>query len=252
MRESTWRLLLAAFHRACRTPAYRVLLAETGVSPDDITEPKDFLQLPILDKHNTFERFAVHELCVDGTPGDVASVLTSSGHSGVFAFGLYSRQEAKAAEERLDAVFDGLFKVQSRKTLMINCLPMGVRVPTRACTIGDTSVRADMALGQIRGFARYFEQIVLLGETAFVKHLLELGIKQGVDWSAMTVHVIVGEEPMAENARGYLQALLAIDPRRPETGKVISSMGVGELGLHLFYEDPPRRPAARSATASSR
>lgn len=228
-----------AFQRAAaRVPAYRQLLGEAGIDPAGICTPTDLLRLPVLDKHNTFQRFPIHELCLDGQTGELGAVLTSSGHSGVFAFGLSTRAEAAAAVTAVDAILDSLFQVRSRRTLLINCLPMGVRIDTRACTAADTSVRPDMAVGLVAAFARYHEQILLVGETAFIKQVLELGQARGLAWERLPVNIIVGEEVMAENARLYLESVLG-NRGRGEDGHVLTSMGIGELGLNLFFEAPP-------------
>jgi phenylacetate-CoA ligase len=52
--------------------------------------------------------------------------------------------------------------------------------------------------------------------------------------------VITGEEPLAENARIYLERILGIKTGQAHQGMVVSSMGVAELGLNLFFETPPR------------
>jgi phenylacetate-CoA ligase len=240
---SSFELALDAFRRAAKlVPAYRCLLDEAGIRPDEVTDASGFSRVPILDKQNTFQRFGIEELCAGGRLGPLASVLTSSGHSGVFAFGVYDHEASRAAEDAIDDVLDTVHHVRSRPTLLINCLPMGVKVPTRACTLAETSVRPDMAAAVVKTFAARFEQTILVGDAAFIKHLLEFGEKQGIDWHRLTVHVFAGEEPLAENARRYIGAMLGVDVRRPETGLVVSSMGIGELGLNLFSEVPPVGP----------
>lgn len=224
---------------AQRVPAYRRILAEAGVRPEQILSLDDFLALvPILDKNGTFYRFPLAELCLDGELGRPSAVLTSSGHSGRFSFGLYERERADAESRHIDDVLDAFFSVRSRPTLLINCLPMGVKVTTRACTLAETSVRADMVTAIVRGFGEHYEQIIIVGDTAFVKHVVELGQQEGVDWPGMQVHVIVGEEPIAENARKYLELMLGIGEIGFDQGFVGSSMGVAELGLNLFVELP--------------
>jgi len=233
--------VLAAFGAAARrVPAYGRILADAGVKADEIRTLADFQsRVPVIDKHATFQRFPLADLCLDGDPGELGGVLTSSGHSGVFAFGLYDRVGTEMETARTDEALDMIFAVKSRKTLLINCLPMGVKVYTRACTLGETSVRADMATALVKQFAPHYEQIVLVGDAAFLKHVIELGAEQGINWPELLVHVIVGEEPLAENARSYLAGLLGIDPGDPRTGLIGSSMGVAELGLNLFFEIPP-------------
>jgi len=232
---------LLAFHRAAsQVPAYLILLTEAGIRPQDIRTRSDFARLPILDKASTFQRFPVEKLCVDGQVGALGSVLTSSGHSGIFAFGLNGREHRSFAAAAIDDALDQLFDVRSRRTLLVNCLPMGVRVPTDACTLAETSVRPDMVVGLVRAFAHHFDQLILVGETAFIKHTLELGRDARVDWPALPVQVIVGEEPLAENARKYLEAILGSAAGAADRGIVASSMGVAEFGLNLLFEMPPR------------
>ncbi len=234
---------LAAFHRAASCiPAYRALLADNGICAEKVTSAENFKQLPVVDKANSFLRFPIEQLCVDGKLGDLASVLTSSGHSGSFAFGLTEKNAAHGAAAVIDDFLDGLFSVKSRRTLLINCLPMGVKVATEACTLAETSVRPDMAVGLVQAFGRHYEQIILVGETAFIKLLLELGEKKGIEWPSYLIHVAVGEEPLAENARKYLEGILGIETPSAREGLVFSSMGVAELGLNLFAEVPPAAP----------
>lgn len=236
-------LVLETFHRvSARVPAYRMLLNEAGITPSAITSIADFSRLPVLEKKDTFQRFPIEELCVEGRLGQLASVLTSSGHSGVFAFGLIGAETLSGITRWIDDLLDTLFSVRSQPTLLINCLPMGVKVHTQACTVAEVSVRPDMAIGLIQAFGRHFAQIILVGDAAFVKLLLESGSRAGIDWPTLRVHVILGEEPLAENARKYLQEILGIDWRNPAGGIVCSSMGVGEIGLNLFSEVPPLAP----------
>ena len=210
--------------------------------PKAVKTLADFERLPVLEKRDTFQRFGVDELCAGGTLGRLGSVLTSSGHSGIFAFGLSGTKAPAAAARWIDGLLDHLFAVRSRRTLLINCLPMGVKIYTQACTLAETSVRPDMAIALVRAFARHFAQIIFVGDPAFIKLLLELGVDSGVDWHSLRIHVIVGEEPLAENARKYIETILGLDVHRPENGVVISSMGVAELGLNLFSEVPPLAP----------
>jgi len=233
--------VLGAFHRAAeRVPAYRQILCEHGVDPKEVRDLPSFLdRVPVLNKHATFQRFAIHELCVDGELGLPESVLTSSGHSGVFSFGLYDASQARADLDRVDRYAEMLFQAQSKRTLFINCLPMGVSIHTRLCTVGQTSVREDIAAALIAQFARYYDQLILGGEAAFLKRLLEFARSQGIDWRKPHVHVLLGEEPLAENARKYIEGIIGTDVRTPEHGMVISTMGVAELGMFLFVEAPP-------------
>jgi phenylacetate-CoA ligase len=232
--------LIAAFQKAANeVPAYQQILAEVGTDPADVKSMEDFTtKVPVLDKKSTFGRFSVAQLCRSGNLGRPAGVLTSSGHSGKFAFGIYDGKDVQGEIEQADNALDRLFQVRCKETLLINCLPMGVQIPTRACTLAQTSVRPDMATTLVKELGPLYEQTILVGEAAFIKQVLELGRGLGIEWQKLLVHVIMGEETLAENARMYLGNMLGIDVFRPETGLIGSSMGVAEVGLNLFFEFP--------------
>lgn len=245
-RQESLRRAVAAFQEAAAAvPAYGQLVREAGLDPRAVSTLESFQQVPILDKRSYLARFALHEICRGGSIGQPQSVLTSSGHSGVFAFGLYNSADADEELRKIDDYLDDLIQVRTRRTLLLNCLPMGVTVPTCTCTVGNVSVREDMACSLARQFAPDFHQVLMLGDAVFIKHLLEYGISQGIDWAAMRLHIIVGEEILAENARRYLHTLTGMELDRPEEGMVVSSMGVGELGLNIFKEAPPIQPLIR-------
>src|SRR5687767_4765688 len=117
--------VLAAFTNAARrVPAYRCILSEAGIRSEDIKVLGDFGRLPILEKRSTFQRFALEELCLDGRLGRPGTVLTSSGHSGIFAFGITDSSRTEAAADWIDDALDAMFAVRARSTLLVNCLPM--------------------------------------------------------------------------------------------------------------------------------
>jgi phenylacetate-CoA ligase len=231
-------LLLSEFRRAAETvPAYRTLLDEEGVGAASISDQASFSSLcPLLSKKNTFERFPLDQLSVGGELTDVADVLTSSGHGGRFSFGVISRKEASAGARFIDLAFDEAFRIATRKTLTINCLPMGVIFSSHQMTVATTSVREDMAVALIEAFGHHYEQIVLAGDPLFMKRFTDYASARGVHWGRYRVNVIIGEEVFGENYRGYLAGCFGLDVSDPQSGYVMSSFGVGELGLHLCYE----------------
>jgi phenylacetate-CoA ligase len=232
--------LLELFRNTARSvPAYKKLLAEKGISPESVKTIDDFRStVPLIDKHNTFIQYEdkLEELCVDGCLGDVVSVLTSSGHSGRFSYGVISKNEDKSVRTFVDLFIDLYFDIENQKTFLINCLPMGVKVPSNLMVVADVSVRPDMALALIKSFGRKFDQIIVVGENTFIKFMLDLGIERRFDWPSYNIKLILGEETFPEGLRTYLGTVLGknIDT----AGKVIigSSMGISEIGLSVFQE----------------
>ena len=234
------RKLLNAFRRAARcSPAYRQLLAEVGVDPATIRTAADFRdRCPVLEKSATFGRFSVRELLADDiAAGDLASVLTSSGHGGGgFALGLATRAQLKNAAFDIDLGLNLAFDIDRRRTLLVNCLPMGVTFQSAAVCVANVSVREDMACAIVKQAGDLFEQIVLCGDPLFLKKLCDYSQDIGLDWRRYRLNVIVGEETFTESFRDYLADVLGIDPDASDGGLIGSSMGVGELGLNLFNE----------------
>lgn len=232
--------VLRAFRRAASSvPAYRKILAEHGINPGDIRSITAFKSLcPTLNKSNTFARFALDELCAPGTVDQLAGVLTSSGHGARFGYGLSTRAQAKHASDAIDLGLEYAFQVDSKKTLLINCLPMGVRFSSNCVTVAETSVREDMAVAIATEFGRLFEQIILVGDPLFFKLVTDHARDRGIDWKNYRVHLIIGEETFGENYRNYLADHFHLNADDPAGGMIGSSMGVGELGLNLFYETP--------------
>lgn len=244
--------LLKVFRRAAASvPAYREILAEHGVSADQIADLAAFVRLcPLLRKANTFQRFPIAALCVGGTIGDLAGVLTSSGHGGSFSFGVVDRKDAALHAAFTDHALDQAFGVASRRTLAINCLPMGVGLATHCMTLATTSVREDMVAALVQTFGAHYEQIVLVADPLFLKRLLDHAEERGLDWSRHRVGAVLGEEIFGERYRAYVTARLGLDAAAPERGYVMSSFGVGELGLHLCYETPATIALRRAAAAA--
>ncbi len=229
--------LIPAFHRvAAGVPFYARLLESQGVDPHGIRGLEEFKEcVPILDKRSTFRDQPIDQLCMDGSLKGVKSLLTSSGHSGVFAFGVQTQRDLTQARRAADVGLEYAFEISRRKSLLINALPMGVKVET-SLPLAETSVRQEMVWAVIRKFSPYFEQMILLGEGSFLKKVIEEGREQGIDWGSRIFHFVSGEEGIAESLRTYVGGLLGLDFASPHGGMFCSSMGVGELGLNLFHE----------------
>jgi len=244
--------VLSEFRRAATdVPAYRTLLQEQGVRAADVRDLAAFSRLcPLLSKRNTFDRFRLQEMSVGGRLADLADVLTSSGHGGRFSFGVVTRQQAAASTDFLDRALDDAFGIAARKTLAINCLPMGVVFASNLMTVATTSVREDMAVALLEAFGDQYEQLLLVGDPLFMKRFTDHARERGIDWSRYRVNAIIGEEMFGPHFRGYLAASLGLTVGQPGGGYVMSSFGVGELGLHLLYETPATIELRRAACSN--
>ena len=233
------RRALKAFHRAAATvPAYGRLLRQRGVAPSSVRTIEDFRnKVPIVDKETIFVDNELRDLCVGGTLDDVALFYSSSGHSGVFSFGVEARGQARQIALGLEFALQDIFHVLDRRTLLVNCLPMSVRVHTRTISVAETSVRLDVIWTLVKKLRNDFEQFLFAGEQLFLKKVFEEGAEQGVPWREIVVHAITGAEYVAENYRSYLASLLGIDFDRPERGVIGVNFGLSELSLSILSEN---------------
>lgn len=242
--------VLAAFQRTARlVPAYRRFLRERGIRPVDVRSIENFKRLvPVIDK-GVFAENELRELCVGGNLDGISLFWSSSGHSGAFSYGIETRRDARRTAKGVDFMMQNTFRALDRRTLLINCLPMGVKVPSRLIPLAETALRADVVWALVDKLRHDFEQFVLIGEHLFLKKLIEEGMDQGVPWKEITVHVLTGAEYVAEDYRSYLAGLLGIDLGRPETGTIRINFGLSELCLTIFSEQEGTMAIRRRALA---
>ena len=156
--------LHAAFQRAASSvPAYRRLLQEHDVDASAIVDCGD-IRGPLPDSHEgQYVRPVCHRSAVRGR---------RHGRSRGRAHQLRSwrtffvRAEHAAAARRWSShdrlrPRRGIFDSQ-RRTLVINCLPMGVGFSSATATVATTSVREDMAMALVSTFGAHYEQIIIV------------------------------------------------------------------------------------------
>lgn len=246
---------LRCFQRAAsQSMAYRTLLDEANVDPARILSVADFVaHCPLLEKANTFRRFEISSLLAkDIQPNQIASILTSSGHgANGYALGLSTRSQLLSTPAIIDLGLDIAFDTDRRRTLLINCLPMGVTFQSNAVCVANVSVREDMACAIVEQAGKLFDQIILCGDPLFLKRLCDYSQTKAIDWRQYRMNVIIGEETFSESFRAYLAARLGIDLDDASGGMIGSSMGVGELGLNLFNETRETIAVRRACNRSS-
>src|SRR5262249_17322095 len=102
--EEGARLTFLAFDRQMReVPAYREICRTQGIDTKRIVDLESFKKnAPILDKFNTFGASSIRDLCRGGGVDGVRSILTSSGHSGVFSFGVNTVENLARSSRSID------------------------------------------------------------------------------------------------------------------------------------------------------
>lgn len=220
----------------CST-AYQALLREQGLSPEKLGLETPLNSLPVLTKANTFGRFGLDELSRPVPIRSLADVLTSSGRGGnSFGYRLTTRDVHEESWFDIDLGLQDVFDVDRKRTLLVNCLPMGVVFRSKAVTVANVSVREDMACSILRDIGPKFDQTIVCTDPLFVRRLLDEGERAGVNWAALNTSFIMGEEMLVETQRDYVAVRIGLDLENEPHRLIGSSYGVGELGLNLFFE----------------
>lgn len=232
---------------ATKVPAYRHLLIKSGVAPNQVRRIKNFdSRVPVLDKANYFAAHDLPSLCVNGSLTDVAAAYTSSGFSKTFSWGVETAADGEALRLNIDILLETHFAAARRSTLLINALPMGVKVPAGLPIVLDTGPRADACLAAVKTIGPHVQQIVLVGEHPFIKRMVEEGAEdRDVAWKKRRVFVVTGGEWVACNFAKYIGKPLGHDPRDESRGHVMVNLGVSEIGLSVGIETPDARRVRR-------
>ncbi|MHC4996510.1 MAG: phenylacetate--CoA ligase family protein, partial [Planctomycetota bacterium] len=194
---------------------------------------------PVSDKTRCFAGRSLEEVCPTGALRRSASVYTSSGHSGVFSFGVESRADERRLIRRVDRLLNLYFQTRSRATLLINALPPGVRIPSRSVTVFEASSQPRAVLAALERVAPAFDQVVLVAEQPLLKHVAECAVLAGIDFQQLIVHAITGGAALPAGYRDYVGRLLGHG--QPGGGDIWNSYGVSEVSLSLGQETPDSR-----------
>lgn len=237
------RAALRSFRRAALTSrGYRAHLEHLGVDHRMVSR---LSQVPFTDKRSVFGDHI--DFWVDGgSISEAAELLTSSGASGLFSVGVTSRAERRAQERTFDLTIRSLGGGEDTSTLLLNCLPMGISIPTRLATVATPSVHLEMAVELLARAGASFDRVIIAAEPLFLKELGETALRErGPEFGSHVVACFVGGEWVAESWRRYVSELFGFSPEPSDRLGLMVSMGAAEVGLHVLHETPPLRTARR-------
>ncbi|HBR15641.1 MAG TPA: hypothetical protein DD723_08935 [Candidatus Omnitrophica bacterium] len=228
---------VGVFNRHAATNSlYRKILENEGFHGHKITDIDAFkTHVPVIDKNKLFH--PLNNIDTRDLLGDVRSILLSSGSSGTFSFGLATAPEINASARFLEVLLNHFYHTLEEKTLIINCL--SVKLPALNLAAAEIGPRSDSLLYILNTLAPRFSQTIIIGDNYFIKNALEeYSSHKNSPASSLRIHLILGGVYLPENLRGHLYHLLHIDENDPQTGSILSSMGISEFGLNLFFESP--------------
>lgn len=223
LKQIAQRKVLKLFSNAsARVPAYKRFLKKHKVNPNSVKTIKDFTKIPATTKENYIEKYQLKDRCWDGDLGRAHMISTSSGTTGkphVWPRNLYAEIEGAYAHE---LILKGICGVDKKKTLFINGFAMGNWIAgtfTLACanlvawknyklTSVTPGYSADAIIELLENLSPIFQQTIITGHTPFLKELIELAIKKGVNFKKIHVFMLGTGQGITENWRRYILKLL--------------------------------------------
>ena len=172
---------------------------------------------------------------------DLAEVLTSSGHGGRFSFGLSTRRQKADAS--------GHDRLRPRRGIFDLAAPYAchqLSADGRGILVRDGNGGDDQrARGHGHGAGEHVRGALRPDRprdrsACSCAACSTTGSERGVNWRKYRLGVVIGEEIFGEHFRSYVACKLGLDVDEPDGGYIMSSFGVGELGLHLCFETPRR------------
>jgi phenylacetate-CoA ligase len=246
------KVLSSFLSAAKKNTAYRNILENLSVKPSEIKTMGDFkARVPVINKDTYFDASPFNEIIAPRDFPKITDIMTSSGFTGKFAFGANLRKDAGKARFFVDMALDLLFHTSRKKTLLINCTPMGVHVET-SLPLAETSVRSDMALAMLQRVSPFYEQTILIGDPFFMKKLVEEGCEAGIPWRNLGVSLVLGQDWFPETLRTYLASLMEMEADETSGRLILATMGLTELGLNVFHESPETMRIRKMAQSDNR
>jgi phenylacetate-CoA ligase len=229
---------------ATSVPAYRAFLAEHGVDP----ATTDWAAIPLLTKENYLRRHPLPHLCRGGTLDAADTVAVSSGSSGQPTVWPRSVVDELVVARRFEHALHASFRADERSTLVVVCFALGNWVggmyTAAACrhlaakgyplTVATPGNNLDEILRVVAELGPRFDQVVLAGYPPFVKNVIDTGCHRGLDWTALSIRLLLAGEVFSEEWRTLVGERAGM--RRAETDSV-SLYGTADAGV-LGTETP--------------
>jgi phenylacetate-CoA ligase len=229
---STARALRTARNAARRVPAYRDHLERHGVDPGGI---RSLAELPETDKASYIDQHPLPARCLDGRLPLVGTTIDESSGSTGTPYN-WVRGAVERDHVRRMIGFFARYSFGTEPLVVLNAFSMGAWATGMTTAIAlernglvkATGPHVDKIIGTMRELGPGYRYLIV-GYPPFVKLLLDEGDARGFDWSAYTMHALLGGEGNSEGLRDYLL-------RRFES--VVSGYGATDVEIGLAAETP--------------
>lgn len=249
-------IALKLFHKAAkRVPAYRDFLKSHKVDPNKIKTVDDFKHLPLVDKENYLRKYPIKDLCWDGDLFTNNIISVSSGSTGEPFFWYRGKEQHEEAGDIYEMIYRDIFDAGNKSTLLVVCFAMGTWIAGTYTTYGGMyvadrgyklnvatpSIEKQDAINLIKRLHDNYDQIIIAGYPPFVKDVVDLGTKQGVDWEKMLVKFSFAGELITEEWRDYMINRVGGKIKPTETMSIYGTADAGVIGFETPLSITVRR-----------
>lgn len=214
-------------------PLYKNLYQNIDIN--NINKIQDFKnKIPIIEKKDVFTKKEISFLVKEGNLNEMALLMSSSGFSQNFSYGIISKKNNNELIFNIDLLLKYIYKIKENEEIfIINALPMGVKINT-TFKLTNCSVREDMVIASYEIMKKEVSKIIIIADPNFLKKIIEFGINKNGKWEKET-YFISGEDFLPETLRDYLLEILK-DNNINDIPKIGQTMGITELDLNIFHE----------------
>ncbi len=237
---------LEVFHEAAsRVPAYGDFLKKNKIDHKRIRSIKDFKEVPEIDKKNYLNLYPLKELCWDGDISKINVIAVSSGSTGNPYFWPRDIWQELEVDFHYNLLLKYLFNSDKKTTLQVIVLAMGMYIAGpftfssslrfalkgNPLTITTPSTDIEAALSVIKNLASQFEQVLICGYPPLVKEIIDIGARQGLDWSKYNMKFTFGGEGFSEKWRDYIHEKINTEDVYATTINLYGTADASVLGI---------------------
>jgi phenylacetate-CoA ligase len=236
-----------AAHRAIRrVPAYRHFLERAGVHGEDHMPLGILRILPETDKRSYIDPYRLEDRCIDGRFTFRGTMIDeSSGSTGTPYNWIRSLHERTIAHRNIG--FFARYAFGSGPLITINAFSMGAWAAGFNMSLGmsrhglvkSTGPDLDKIFSTLRYLGPRYRYLIS-GYPPFLKHLLDIGERDGFPFDEFELHGLVGGEGMSEGLRDYLLGRFV---------SVYSGYGATDIEIGMAAESPVSIALRRLARA---
>src|SRR5215203_4316605 len=236
-----------AAHRAIRrVPAYGRFLDQAGVHGEQHMPLGILKDLPETDKQNYVQPYSLEERCIDGKFTFRGTMIDeSSGSTGTPYNWIRSQRERSIAHRNIG--FFARYAFGDAPLITINAFSMVAWSADFNMTLGmsrhgivkSTGPDLDKIFSTLNYLGPRYRYLIV-GYPPFLKHMLDVGERDGFPFERFELHGLVGGEGMSEGLRDYLLGRFV---------SVYSGYGATDIEIGMAAESPVSIALRRLARA---